>query len=341
MSDKSPLFVSSLELIAHATELFAEKNPKKYKFVILHLANAVELILKDCVIDQGMSIYDNKPGITINIWESISKLKDKGIDIAERPVIELLIDDRNTIQHRFGHPSAESTYYYIEQVVNFFQRFLHHQYHIHLSEALKSHLSDENLKLLGLVRDDFSYLDQLASISIESAVLKGANIVLSEVSKYHQSFFRTTFPNDYRPRVGLFWRKKFNNALFYDLKQKRYLHRDITEDFAYLQNARNYAAHNPEYSTDEINWQKAFDIAKELLAVLREAAKAGYNFKPDEDLISELMKHFAQRTEVDKVIEKFLAENSPKPENSDSETETILSTSSDEIQHTLRKDETE
>jgi hypothetical protein len=60
MSDKSPLFVSSLELIAHATELFAQKNPKKYKFIILHLANAIELVLKDLVIDQGMSIY--KPG---------------------------------------------------------------------------------------------------------------------------------------------------------------------------------------------------------------------------------------------------------------------------------------
>ena len=76
MSDKSPLFVSSLELIAHATELFAQKNSKKYKFIILHLANAVELILKDCVIDQGLSIYE-KPGITITIWESIKKYRAK------------------------------------------------------------------------------------------------------------------------------------------------------------------------------------------------------------------------------------------------------------------------
>jgi hypothetical protein len=46
MSDKSPLFVSSLELIAHSAEIFAQKNSKKYKFIILHMANAVELILK-------------------------------------------------------------------------------------------------------------------------------------------------------------------------------------------------------------------------------------------------------------------------------------------------------
>lgn len=57
MSDKSPLFVSALELVAHATELYIAGQSKKYKFVILHLANSVELILKDCLIDHGVSIY--------------------------------------------------------------------------------------------------------------------------------------------------------------------------------------------------------------------------------------------------------------------------------------------
>ena len=71
MSDDSPLFVSSLELLAHATEIFAQKNPKKYKFVILHLANSIELILKDFVIDLGFSIYNNSK--TIGIWECFKK----------------------------------------------------------------------------------------------------------------------------------------------------------------------------------------------------------------------------------------------------------------------------
>src|SRR5258708_40204626 len=111
MSDKSLLFVSSLELSAHATELFAQKSPKKYKFVILHLANAVELILKDCMIDQGVSIYIPKSNKTLTIWECTDLLDSKGVKLPERPVIELLIDDRNTIQHRFGYPSAEAVYY--------------------------------------------------------------------------------------------------------------------------------------------------------------------------------------------------------------------------------------
>jgi hypothetical protein len=319
MSDKSPLFVSSLELIAHATELFALKNPKKYKFIILHLANAVELVLKDCVVDQGMSIYE-KPGITITIWDSIKKLKDKGVNISELPVIELLIDDRNTIQHRFGHPSAESTYYYIEQVVHFFQRFLHQHYNIQLAETLKPHLSDEHLKLLGLVKDEFSNLDQLANISIESSVLRAFNLIAHELTKYSRAYFKATGIN-IPPSI----RKRYYNALLDDLKQKGYVKRDMVMGYSILQQARNYAAHNPEDATD-IDWQEAFDIAKELLAGLQQAENSGYTFLPDKNFIEKLREEAAgyeriglwTEAEAEETLKEALKTQKPEPENSNS-----------------------
>jgi hypothetical protein len=298
MSDKSPLFVSSLELIAHATELFAQKNSKKYKFIILHLANAVELILKDGVIDQGLSIYE-KPGITINIWESIKKLQSKDIDIPELPVIELLIDDRNTIQHRFGHPTAESTYYYIEQVVSFFKRFLHHHYHTNLAEALKSHLSDEHLKLLGLVKDEFSILDQLASVSIEASVLRASNSIERELS----DIIRSSIPDDLVRFTTPLWQRKSRTALLEDLRQKGFFHRDIAEAYSYLQEARNYAAHNPVDASD-IKWQEAFDTAKEILTGLREAEKAGYIFTLNEPLLEDLQKHMEAARKHDEALKR-------------------------------------
>jgi hypothetical protein len=46
-----------MELIAHAVKLCRANKPQKFKFVILHLANSVELILKDLLIDKGESIY--------------------------------------------------------------------------------------------------------------------------------------------------------------------------------------------------------------------------------------------------------------------------------------------
>lgn len=181
MSDKSPLFVSALELLAHATELFAQNKAKKYKFVILHLANAIELILKDCVIDQGLSIYEPKNNRTITIWECFKKLEGKSIKIPERPVIELLIDDRNTIQHRFGYPNAESVYYYLEEVVAFFQRFLNEHYGVQLSEALEPHLSKEHLELLGLIKDEYDYLDKLLELSPEAAIVQAYNLVEEKI----------------------------------------------------------------------------------------------------------------------------------------------------------------
>ena len=74
MSDKSPLFVSASELLAHAIELYFEGMERKYKFVILHLANAIELILKDRIIDSGSSIYKSSSTTTISIWDAFAIL---------------------------------------------------------------------------------------------------------------------------------------------------------------------------------------------------------------------------------------------------------------------------
>ena len=214
------------------------------------------------------------------------KIQGKDIDIPELPVIELLIDDRNTIQHRFGHPTAESTYYYIEQVVSFFKRFLHHHYHTNLAEALKSHLSDEHLKLLGLVKDEFSILDQLASVSIEASVLRASNSISHKLS----NILRSSVPDELARFTNPPWQRKSRIALLEDLRQKGFFQRDMAEAYNYLQEARNYAAHNPVDASD-INWQEAFDTAKEILTGLREAEKAGYIFKLNEPLLEDLRKH--------------------------------------------------
>ena len=47
MSEKSPLFISSMELLGHAVELLELDDDKKNKFIVMHLSNAVELLMKD------------------------------------------------------------------------------------------------------------------------------------------------------------------------------------------------------------------------------------------------------------------------------------------------------
>ncbi len=272
MSDDSPLFISSLELIAHATELFAEEDSRKYKFVILHLANAIELILKDCVIDQGTSIYVGKSTKTIGVWDCVDKLKGHGINIPEMPVIELLIDDRNNIQHRFGHPNVKTVYYYISKVVKFLQRFLDDHYKVQLSEALKPHLSEEHLKLLGLVVDQYDYLDKLAGISIEAGVVQAFNVVEQQL--------RELLGDSVHGSSSLIWRNKNVTLLLEDLERMDYLSKDGAKLFGVLREARNYAAHSAEAKTSTIKWETAFNIAKGLISGLQKAKRADYKFVP-------------------------------------------------------------
>jgi hypothetical protein len=170
---KSPLFVSAIELLAHATELFGEKNERKYKFVILHLANSVELILKDKLLVEGQSIYSTKnQNLTVGIWDSLKTLNDLGILIPEKPVIELLVDDRNTIQHRFGFPNEEAVYFYLSSTKDFYNRFLKDEYNTTLSEELKPYLSKENMELLGISKSEIDHLKKLKEVSVEMAILQ-------------------------------------------------------------------------------------------------------------------------------------------------------------------------
>jgi hypothetical protein len=92
VSDKSPLFVSAGELLAHAIELYCEGKDRKYKFVILHLANAIELILKDRIIDTGASIYKGSSTLTITIWDAFTALNHAGIAIPERTASNRVIN---------------------------------------------------------------------------------------------------------------------------------------------------------------------------------------------------------------------------------------------------------
>jgi uncharacterized protein YutE (UPF0331/DUF86 family) len=273
MSDKSPLFVSALELLAHSTELFAQKNPKKYKFVILHLANAIELVVKDCVIDQGLSIYQDKSNRTLDLWECFKKLESKGIVIPERPVIELLVDDRNTIQHRFGYPNAESVFYYLEQVIAFFQRFLNDHYGVKLAEALSNHLSKSHLQLLGLARNDQEHLSKLLELSPEAAIVQAYNQIEKLVL---EMIFPAPEPHLQKyPRV-MFWRLPEFKELTHYLEQNGLVAKGSVERFETLRDIRNQSAHSSVSNMSKAETQKAFDIAKELLNGLQKAQDMGY-----------------------------------------------------------------
>jgi len=277
MSDKSPLFVSALELLSHATELYVNGNPKKYKFVVLHLANAIELVLKDSMIDHGISIYKN-PKETVTIWGCFDELAKQNVQIPEKPIIELLIDDRNTIQHRFGFPDAESVYYYLEQVTGFFKRFLSSHYNLDLAETLRPYLSNEHLGFLGLVEDEMAALSKLMKISPQAAIVQEYNIVEEKIL----NLIGPHLPSSGSAAKHLFWRQPAFTVLMMDLEKSGYLPDGSIDRFGLLREARNIAAHMHDEKQSGVDWGAVFQVAEQFIRGLKKAEENEYRFE-DED----------------------------------------------------------
>jgi hypothetical protein len=298
MSDKSPLFVSALELIAQATELYATGHPRKYKFAILHLSNGIELILKDCLVDHGVSIYKN-PKETITIWGAFEELSKLGINVPEKPLIELLIDDRNTIQHRFGFPNAESVFYYLEGVVAFFVRFLKEQYDVNLAEALQPHLAEENLALLGLIPDNFSHFRKLLQLSPEAAIQQAFATVQGEIKRIISLGVSLGSKREHQissRAVILFLN---------ELVQKGYLPENIKTRYEELKYARNRAAHgSSSYRTDD-EYQTALETSIQILSAIEKAKQDGVIKEAEEpDYISTLTQ-FSPQAVLEQTLEEL------------------------------------
>lgn len=273
MSDDSPLFVSSIELLAHATELYTQGNERKYKFVILHLANAIELILKDRLVDKGESIYVPKKSLTITLWDSFDKLQKVGINIPERPIIELLVDDRNTIQHRFGFPDSETVFFYLKRAAAFFARFLHEEYGVELLDTLKPYLELEDLAILGLVRDEDenAQLDKLFMLSPESAVLQAYNLVEAKFYKVLK------VDPDIQKRPYIFWRTKEFPHILDELAISGFIAHETASEFNFLREVRNRSAHMAHFQDDPSpDWARALEIAKDLIQGLDRAIQDNY-----------------------------------------------------------------
>lgn len=147
MGDGSPLFHSALELLAHACEHYAGNQERDRRLVILHLANAIELLLKDRLLDSKISIYEN-PKQTKTITKVFNDLEKQGIAIPLKPILELLIDERNNIQHRFGSPNSLTVKYYFDSALKFFNEFMNQSFGLELRDYLSNLLDANTLRIV-------------------------------------------------------------------------------------------------------------------------------------------------------------------------------------------------
>lgn len=135
----SPLLRSAFEVLEHGLYHYLRSNtPKDMKFALLHIDQAIELLLKERVRQGGHSIYKT-PKETITIYGAYDILKDKlACNIPEKPDLELLHEERNSIQHKYANPSAEDAAFHVHKAMKFISRFVRDELKLDLADFLPS-----------------------------------------------------------------------------------------------------------------------------------------------------------------------------------------------------------
>lgn len=142
----SPLLRSAFEVLEHGLWHFLRSNTSTdMKFALLHVDQSIELLLKEKVRSGGKSIYKN-PKETISIWGAYEILeKDLNCEIPEKPDLELLHEERNSIQHKYGNPSAEDAGFHVEKAMLFIDRFVRDELGSDLRDYVPSEYLDQIL----------------------------------------------------------------------------------------------------------------------------------------------------------------------------------------------------
>lgn len=142
----SPLFRSAMEVLEHGLwHYFRSDTATDLKFAIMHVDQAVELLMKECVRKNGKSIYKN-PKETISLWGAYQILQDElDVSIPEKPDLELLHEERNNVQHKYLNPSAEDANFHVTNGLSFIVRFVSDQLKLDMYEHVPSDYIDELL----------------------------------------------------------------------------------------------------------------------------------------------------------------------------------------------------
>jgi len=140
----SPLLRSAFEVLNHGLWHFFRSNTSAdMKFALLHVDQAIELLLKERVRAGGKSIYRN-PKETITIWAAYDVLSnDLNVTIPERPDLELLHEERNNIQHKYSNPSPEDAAFHVEKAMKFIRRFVKKELNLDIKQFVSSEYLDQ------------------------------------------------------------------------------------------------------------------------------------------------------------------------------------------------------
>ena len=253
MAIESPLFQSAMELLGHSFSHFNDSKELDRKLVILHLANAVELILKDLVLDSGQSIYKGSKE-TLSIHGCITALQSKGTIIPYLNKLELLIDERNALQHRFGSPNELTAIFYMNIAQAFFKDILKDHYDQDYEELVAQFVDPKELHAFRMrePNDDaeLENLKKLANVHPLGALLSAMTYFEKKIIDFNVSIGRE---DDFRHRP--YWSMMSHRSLEqFGIE----IPSDLREELDENRRLRNLAAHGRKEPTkDEVS--KAID----------------------------------------------------------------------------------
>lgn len=167
MMSNSPLVKSSIDSFFHALEHNEMSSEKDRRFSVLHLDQAVELILKEKVKRLGKSIW-TRDKATISLYDSkrILEENEPPIILPEWPDIDDLHQLRNDVEHLGRTPSETENKFYAKKTEEFMKRFCKEELIIDLTSyeekpEIKKHLKNiEVLNYKTFLNDSVSFLSK-------------------------------------------------------------------------------------------------------------------------------------------------------------------------------------
>lgn len=145
MLQRSPILRFALEVLQHALESYCSGKERDKKMSVLHFAQVIELSVKATLVERNVSIYEKNGNRTITPHEGLGLLaKVWGLDRIEgQSRVELLIDERNAIQHRYGSVDDVTLDYHMQTAFDVLSKIMEDEFDTELSEWIKDNLDSK------------------------------------------------------------------------------------------------------------------------------------------------------------------------------------------------------
>lgn len=156
MLQRSPILRFALEVFEHALESSVSKKARDRKLAVINLAQCIELAVKAALVEKNVSIYAKESPKTVTPHDALKALASlwsvERVPMHSR--VEVLIDERNAIQHRYGDVDEVTLDYHLETAYRVLEAILKREFDVDLSDWVRDAVAPEIWKQIRFVEVD-------------------------------------------------------------------------------------------------------------------------------------------------------------------------------------------